>query len=105
MAYEIRPGQGSAWPNEKKTEDWHADFRGKVMLPDGKTHWLDITPKSSNGKTWYSVKIGKEVQAPAGQVYSAAHAPFPAQDAHNAAKANGYAKAPGFEDVDSDIPF
>lgn len=98
MAYEMKPGQGSAWPNEKKTEDWHADFRGKVMLPDGKTHWLDITPKSSDGKTWYSVRIGREVQS-AGQPYSAAHQPFPAQDSHNKAKSNG------FQELDSDIPF
>ena len=98
MAYEMKPGQGSAFPNDKKTEDWHADFRGKVMLPDGKTHWLDINPKNSNGKTWYSVKIGKEVAAQ-GDSYSAAHKPFPAQDNHNKAKSNG------FVDADEDIPF
>jgi hypothetical protein len=99
MAYEMKPGQGSAWPNDKKTEDWHADFRGRVMLPDGKTHWLDVTPKSTDGKTWYSVKIGKEVQPAVTQPYSAAHKPFPAQDAHNKAKANGFAE------LDDDVPF
>ncbi len=99
MAYEMKPGQGSAWPNDKKTEDWHADFRGRVMLPDGKTHWLDVTPKSTDGKTWYSVKIGKEVQPAVTQPYSAPHKPFPAQDAHNKAKANGFAE------LDDDVPF
>jgi len=98
MAYEMKPGQGSAWPNEKKTEDWHADFRGKVMLPDGKIHWLDITPKESNGKTWYQVKIGKEVMSN-GSTYSAAHQPFPAQSQHDRAKANGFAE------LDDDVPF
>lgn len=98
MAYEMKPGQGSAWPNEKKTEDWHADFRGKVMLPDGKTYWLDVIPKNSDGKTWYQVKIGREVQ-PAGQPYSAAHKPFPAQDSHNKSKSNG------FVELEDDIPF
>jgi hypothetical protein len=44
------------------------------------------------------VKIGKEVAAQ-GESYSAAHKPFPAQDQHNKAKANG------FKDLDEDIPF
>jgi hypothetical protein len=99
MAYEMKPGQGSAFPNDKKTEDWHADFRGKVMLPDGKTHWLDITNrKTKDGKTYVTVKIGNPTQQQ-GDVYSAAHKPFPAQDQHNKAKANG------FVDLDEDIPF
>jgi hypothetical protein len=99
MAYEMKPGQGSAFPNEKKTEDWHADFRGKVMLPDGKTHWLDITnKKTKDGKAYVTVKIGNQTQQQ-GEAYSAAHKPFPDQDNHNKAKANG------FVDLDEDIPF
>ncbi len=98
MAYEPKPGQGSAWPNEKKIEDWHADFTGKIVLPDGKTHWLEVYPKNSDGKTWYQVKIRKEVVSK-GDSYSAAHKPFPAQDNHNKAKANG------FQELDNDIPF
>jgi len=74
MAYEMKPGQGSAWPNDKRTE------------------------KNSDGKTWYQVKIGKEVAAQ-GDSYSAAHKPFPSQDNHNKAKSNG------FVDADEDIPF
>lgn len=99
MAYEMKPGQGSAFPNENKKEDWHADFRGRVMLPNGATHWLDITNrKTKEGKSYVTVKIGNECQG--GQpVYSAAHKPFPPQDAHNKAKANG------FNDLDGDIPF
>ena len=97
MAYEVKPGQGSAFPNDKKTADWHADFRGKVMLPDGKSHWLDVTnKKTKDGKPYITVKIGNPVQQ--GEVYSAAHQPFPPQDAHNQGKANG------FQDDDSDIP-
>jgi hypothetical protein len=96
MAYEMKPGQGSAFPNDKKTEDWHADFRGKVMLPDGKTHWLDITNrKAKDGKAYVTVKIGNPTQQQ-GESYSAAHKPFPTQDK---------AKANGFKDLDEDIPF
>jgi hypothetical protein len=93
MAYEIRPGQGSAFANEDKKEDWHADFRGKVLLPDGKTHYLDITKKvTKDGKTWLAVKVGNQVAAPA-PVYSAAH---------DAAKVNGYQPV---ADLDDSIPF
>jgi hypothetical protein len=98
MAYEMKPGQGSAWPNENKTEDWHADFRGKVMLPDGRTHYLDINPKESDGKTWYSVKVGKEVMAPQ-QAYSAAHQPFAVQPTPSPSASNK------LDDPDGDIPF
>lgn len=99
MAYDMKPGQGSAFPNEKKVEDWHADFRGKLMLPDGKTHWVDITnKKTKDGKPWVAIKIGNPVQQQ-GSVYSAAHQPFPPQDAHNRGKSNG------FQDLDDDVPF
>lgn len=99
MAYDMKPGQGSAFQNEKKVEDWHADFRGKLMLPDGKTHWVDITnKKTKDGKPWVAIKIGNPVQQQ-GAVYSAAHQPFPPQDAHNRGKSNG------FQDLDDDVPF
>lgn len=112
MAYEMKAGQGSAFPNENKKEDWHADFRGKIMLPDGQTYWMDVTnKKTKDGKPWVAIKIGNPVQQQGGAVYSAAHKPFPPQDAHNAAKANAYQPtnpfgsstgAPGFDD---DAPF
>lgn len=57
--YEKKPGQGSAFANKDKTEDWHADFRGDVLLPDGSLHWLDVTPATTKyGETYYKVKIG-----------------------------------------------
>jgi len=90
--YEMRPGQGSAFKNDKKTEDWHPAYKGKVMLPDGSLHWLDITPKKTKaGDTWLAVKVGNQIQAAA-----------PAMDSHNQAKGNGY--QPQSAD-DSDIPF
>jgi hypothetical protein len=102
MAYEVKPGEGSAWPNDKKTEDWHAEFRGKVMLPDGKTHWLDVHPKkASDGRVWYKIKVGKEVVSNSAPAYSAAHKPF-AQSEHDRAKSNGFAP---ITELDDDIPF
>jgi len=93
MAYEMKPGQGSAFKNDKKTEDWHPAYKGKVMLPDGSVHWLDVTPKkTANGDTWVAVKVGNKVQNAA--------AAQPVINNHNQAKANGYQPQ-----QDSDIPF
>lgn len=101
MAYEMKPGQGSAFPNESKKEDWHADYRGRVMLPSGAVHWVDVTNKTTkDGKPYVALKIGVECQQQP-QVYSAAHQPFSnAVTEHDRAKANGLAA-----DLDSDIPF
>lgn len=89
--YEMRPGQGSAFKNDKKTEDWHPAYKGKVMLPDGSVHWLDVTPKKTKaGDTWLAVKVGNQISEPARQI-----------GAHNTAKGNGYQP----QGDDSDIPF
>ena len=90
--YEMRPGQGSAFKNDKKTEDWHPAYKGKVMLPDGSLHWLDITPKKTKaGDTWIAVKVGNQIQGAAQPM-----------DLHSQAKGNGYQPQPA---DDSDIPF
>lgn len=91
MAYEMKPGSGSAFKNDKKTEDWHPAYRGKVMLPDGSVHWLDISPKKTKaGDTWIAVRVGNQIDPPAAKPVSA----------HNAAKANAFVSEP-----DDDIPF
>ena len=59
MAYELRPGQGTAFKNKEKTEDWHAAYRGEVLLPNGEMHWLDIVPgKTKVGEWWFRIKVG-----------------------------------------------
>lgn len=91
MAYEKKPGQGSAWKNKDKKEDWHPAYRGDVMLPNGDLHYLDITPKKTQaGEVYISVKIGK--QKGAGQPMSQ----------HSVDKGNGYQPQPS---DDSEIPF
>jgi hypothetical protein len=63
MAYEVRAGQGSAFVNKNKTEDWHAPYNGEVMLPNGDIHYLDIKPaKTKAGENWFAIKIGKQKQ-------------------------------------------
>jgi hypothetical protein len=93
MAYEKKPGQGSAWKNKDKKEDWHAAYRGDVMLPNGDIHYLDITPKKTQaGETYIAVKIGKQKSGGQGAPMSQ----------HSVDKGNGYQPQPS---DDSDIPF
>ena len=32
MAFERKDLQGAAFKNDKKIEDWHADFRGDILV-------------------------------------------------------------------------
>ena len=98
MAYEHKPGQGTLGKAKTKTKDTSPDFTGKIKLPNGTEHWLSgWIKKAGNGGEFYSLQIGNPVQQQQGDVYSAAHQPFPPQDAHNQGKANGF--------QDDDIPF
>jgi len=99
MAYEHKLGQGTLGKAKAKTKDTSPDLSGKIKLPDGTEHWLSgWIKKTANGGEFYSLQIGNPVQ-PVGEVYSAAHKPFPPQDEHNRAKANG------FSGLDDDLPF
>ena len=93
--YVPKPGTGSAFINDNKTEEWHGDFKGKIVLPNGDTHYFDVyKAKDKNDKTYLKVKIGKQVVEQPGK-YSAAHKPFDTKP--KASK--------GFDDIDSDVPF
>jgi hypothetical protein len=89
MAYEMKPGQGSLFKNDKKTTENHPALKGKVMLPNGEVRWLSAWKKqTSAGETWLSLSVGELVQGVAQPVSQ-----------HSQAKANA------FVDDDSDIPF
>lgn len=104
MAYEQKPGKGSAWPKDPQhiKEDWHATHGGKLMLPTdavpSQVRYVDVTVRTSDGQTWYQLSIGKPVGAP--QVaYSAAHQPFTAGPMPSPS-------APSrLDDPDQDVPF
>jgi len=105
--YELKPGQGSAFKNKDKTEEWHADYKGELLLPDGTLHWIDIQPgKTRAGEWWFKIKLGKPKQPKQtgqaqGMVLDSAK-PF-AAPAAPAAKPTPAANA--VADMDSDIPF
>tara|TARA_R110000868_G_scaffold221190_1_gene472720 strand:+ start:346 stop:657 length:312 start_codon:yes stop_codon:yes gene_type:complete len=63
MAYELRAGQGSAFVNNDRKEEWMWPYKGDILLPDGKRHFLDVKPtKTSAGEWMFHIKIGKEKQ-------------------------------------------
>ncbi len=93
MAYEMRPGSGSLFRNDKKTTDKHPNLKGKVMLPNGEVRWLSAwSKKTASGDTWLSISVGDLVQQAGGGMVL---------DSHNQAKGNGYAP----QGADDDIPF
>lgn len=95
MAYEMKPGQGSLFKNENKTNDRAPTHKGKVMLPNGEVRWLSAwTKKTAAGETWVSLSVGDLVPNAQPQ------APVKPLDAHNAAKANGFVSDP-----DADVPW
>jgi hypothetical protein len=67
MAYEMKPGQGSMFKNDKKTEDKHPDYKGSVMLPDGTECWVSGWIKRPEGKAPFmslSVQVKEQQSAP-----------------------------------------
>lgn len=102
--FELRPGQGSAFKNKDKTEDWHADYKGELLLPDGTLHWIDVQPGKTRAGEWYfKIKLGKPKQPrqtgqQQGMVLDQAK-PFAAPAAKPSPAANAVA------DMDDDLPF
>ena len=58
MAFERKDLQGAAFKNDKKIEDWHADFRGDILV-EGTDYYLDITKKepANGGATFLRVTL------------------------------------------------
>ena len=120
--YELRPGQGSAFKNKNKTEDWHPAYKGEVMLPDGTLHWIDIKPgKTKAGEHWFAIKIGapkqpKQTGQQQGMVLDVRYGapsdangqPYPRPQAHPVFAAPAAKPSPAANAVasmDDDIPF
>lgn len=63
MAYEMRPGQGSLFKNNNKTEERHPNLKGRVMLPNGEVRWVSGWTKTTTaGEKWISLAMGDLVQ-------------------------------------------
>jgi hypothetical protein len=96
MAYEQKPGNGSAFKNSRKRPDSNdSDFSGSVMLPDGTMHWFDLwlktrTNDDGEDERWVSFKIGKPKQS---------------QGAGTGGGGTSLPSASPKRDMDDDIPF
>ena len=63
MAYEMRPGSGSLFKNDKRTEEKHPNAKGKIMLPNGEVRWISAwTKTTSAGEKWQSLSLGDLVE-------------------------------------------
>jgi hypothetical protein len=61
--YERKDLQGAAFKNESKVEDWHADYRGDILV-DGHDYYVDITKKmSAKGQPYLQVKLKSKGQS------------------------------------------
>ncbi|MCU0348980.1 MAG: hypothetical protein MUC59_18720 [Saprospiraceae bacterium] len=89
MAYEPKPGTGSAWPGERENS---ADWSGSILLPDGTPCFLDIWEKTSgNGNRFLSVRVKPKRQV----VEQAQRQPSQREQRHAALSA----------DPDDNLPF
>lgn len=58
--FELRPGQGSLFPNQRKESDKHPDVTGRINL-DGTEYWLSGWWKGQDGNI-LSLALGNEVE-------------------------------------------
>jgi len=94
--YQAKPGTGSVFKNDRKEQDWHADWRGKILMPDGTEHYLDVYDNVSKGGVEYkSVRIGNPVaQTNAGQ-----------RPVRNSQPANQAMSSDNLNELEDDLPF
>lgn len=87
--WEPKPGEGYANPSKNKTEEWHDDFSGQMMLPNGQMHWFSVKDGvGKSGLPWRRVRVGNPVEARQ-DTPPPAHTPV----------------AESFEEMSDDIPF
>lgn len=58
MAYDMKPGSFSLFPNDKKTKDTQPDWKGSIKLPNGEEYWFDAWNKQGSKGGFISGKIG-----------------------------------------------
>ena len=55
--YEQKDNDGVAFKNDKKSEDWHADWNGAAMI-EGTMYWVNMYDNvSKNGKDYRKFKF------------------------------------------------
>ncbi len=82
--YETKAGTGTLFPNDRKTQDNHPDFKGKIKWHNGTEAWLSAWEKESKttGVKFLSIQVGDYITP---------------QTEHEQAKANA--------NEDNEVPF
>lgn len=63
MPLDLKPDTGLAFPNDRRKEDWQADFQGEALI-DGKKYWLNVwTGKTKEGKDYVKVSVREKTQS------------------------------------------
>ena len=62
-AFIPKPGTANLFPNDKKVEDWHADFTGTLITPEDITpntaYWFYVSNRiTAQGKPFVKVAFG-----------------------------------------------
>ena len=66
MSYELKPGQGSIFKNDRKEKDTHPDYKGSIVDLSGQPCWISLWVKRSEGKPpFFSVSIQAKETKPA----------------------------------------
>jgi uncharacterized protein (DUF736 family) len=57
--YETKAGTGTLFPNDRKTQDNHPDFKGKIKWHNGTEAWLSAWEKEAKtGRKFLSIQVG-----------------------------------------------
>ena len=68
MDYEQKDMDGVAFANDKKSEDWHADWNGHAMI-DGSMYWVNMYDNVSKaGKNYRKLRFKPQNGATLGSV-------------------------------------
>lgn len=61
---ELNENEGKLFVNNDKTEDWHGDYTGQILLPDGTRCYINLWQNvgKASGNTWFKVKVGNPVK-------------------------------------------
>jgi len=75
--YETKNGQGSAFLNKNKTEDWHPKYQGKCKINEV-MYYFSVNPKlTASGMELMEFKLGKPIESQAAPVQANAFPDVP----------------------------
>jgi len=75
--YQLKPGQGSIFKNDRKKDEKHPDYKGNAMTPNGEEIEIALWVKEGKNGKFFSVKIQpKYVKPQAGSKPVPAEIPY-----------------------------